>query len=41
VLWIFVGCCIAGAVLTLLLPEVRMRDADEIYEEEMRERRET
>lgn len=40
VLWIFVGCSIAGALLTLLLPEVRMRDADEVYEQELRERRE-
>ncbi|KAJ7222764.1 MFS general substrate transporter [Mycena haematopus] len=30
VLWIFVGCCLAGAIFTLLLPEVRRRDPDEI-----------
>lgn len=35
VLWIFVGCCLAGAVLTLLLPEVKGRDADRLYEEEL------
>ncbi|KAG9004604.1 hypothetical protein FRB90_010834 [Tulasnella sp. 427] len=39
VLWIFFGCCIAGAVFTLLLPEVRMRDPDVVYEEEEREKR--
>ncbi|KAI0665884.1 MFS general substrate transporter [Trametes maxima] len=37
VLWIFFGCCVAGAVLTLLLPEVRDRDPDIIYAEEQRE----
>ncbi|KAH8083788.1 phosphate transporter [Cristinia sonorae] len=39
VLWIFFGCCIAGAVFTLLLPEVKDRDPDLVYAEEMRERR--
>ncbi|KAJ7164333.1 major facilitator superfamily domain-containing protein [Mycena filopes] len=38
VLWIFVGCCIAGAAFTLLLPEVRARDPDEILLQEMAER---
>ncbi|KAH8101357.1 phosphate transporter [Phellopilus nigrolimitatus] len=36
VLWIFFGCCIAGAVCTLLLPEVRGRDPDVIDAEEIR-----
>ncbi|KAK7033653.1 hypothetical protein VNI00_012653 [Paramarasmius palmivorus] len=41
VLWIFVGCCLAGAVVTVLcLPEVKGRDADEIYRQEEREKRE-
>ncbi|KAI3603323.1 inorganic phosphate transporter [Moniliophthora roreri] len=40
VLWIFVACCIAGAFFTLLLPEVKGRDADEVYREEMNEKRE-
>ncbi|KAJ7764229.1 major facilitator superfamily domain-containing protein, partial [Mycena metata] len=35
VLWIFVGCCIAGAACTLLLPEVRARDPDEVFAYEM------
>ncbi|KAJ7921189.1 major facilitator superfamily domain-containing protein [Mycena leptocephala] len=35
VLWIFVGCCIAGAAFTLLLPEVRGRDPDEVLAHEM------
>lgn len=57
VLWIFVGCLLAGAgesclslstirwaadegaVLTLLLPEVKGRDADKLYEEELEARR--
>jgi len=39
VLWIFVGCCIAGAVFSLLLPEVRARDPDLILAEELREAR--
>ncbi|EJF65579.1 MFS general substrate transporter [Dichomitus squalens] len=38
VLWIFFGCCIAGAGFTLLLPEVRDRDPDIVYAEELRER---
>ncbi|KAK7676468.1 hypothetical protein QCA50_014513 [Cerrena zonata] len=38
VLWIFVGCCLAGAVFTLLLPEVKGRDPDAIYAEELRAR---
>jgi len=37
VLWIFFGCCIAGALFTLLLPEVRARDPDVILAEEMKE----
>ncbi|KAH9859129.1 MFS general substrate transporter [Lenzites betulinus] len=37
VLWIFFGCCVAGAFCTLLLPEVRDRDPDVIYAEEQRE----
>ncbi|KAJ6600975.1 inorganic phosphate transporter [Mycena vulgaris] len=35
VLWIFVGCCVAGAFFTLLLPEVRNRDPDQILAEEI------
>ncbi|KAJ7154322.1 inorganic phosphate transporter [Mycena crocata] len=35
VLWIFVGCCFAGAIFTLLLPEVRRRDPDLILAEEI------
>ncbi|THH30919.1 hypothetical protein EUX98_g3238 [Antrodiella citrinella] len=38
VLWIFFGCCIAGAVCSLLLPEVRGRDPDVVYAAELRER---
>ncbi|KAI0322068.1 major facilitator superfamily domain-containing protein [Amylostereum chailletii] len=41
VLWIFVGCCIAGAFVSLLLPEVKGRDPDLILEQELRERRAT
>jgi PHS family inorganic phosphate transporter-like MFS transporter len=37
VLWIFVGCCIAGAAFSLLLPEVRARDPDLILAEELKE----
>ena len=37
VLWIFFGCCIAGAGFSLLLPEVRGRDPDLVYAEELRE----
>ncbi|KAF8877355.1 MFS general substrate transporter [Infundibulicybe gibba] len=40
VLWIFFGCCVAGAVFTLLLPEVRGRDPDVILAQEIREARE-
>ncbi|KAF8202598.1 phosphate transporter [Mycena galopus ATCC 62051] len=40
VLWIFVACCLAGAVFTLLLPEVRGRDPDEVLAWEMAEARE-
>ncbi|KAJ6617383.1 major facilitator superfamily domain-containing protein [Mycena sp. CBHHK59/15] len=39
VLWIFVGCCIAGAGFTLLLPEVRARDPDLILAQEIEEAR--
>ncbi|KAF5390089.1 hypothetical protein D9757_003737 [Collybiopsis confluens] len=39
VLWIFFGCCIAGAFFTLLLPEVKGRDPDLILAEEIREAR--
>ncbi|KAJ7818331.1 inorganic phosphate transporter [Mycena olivaceomarginata] len=35
VLWIFVGCCFAGAIFTLLLPEVRRRDPDQVLAEEI------
>ncbi|GJJ15999.1 hypothetical protein Clacol_010278 [Clathrus columnatus] len=37
VLWIFFGCSMIGAVCTLLLPEVKGRDADEIDAQELRE----
>ncbi|KAH9915086.1 major facilitator superfamily domain-containing protein [Fomitopsis serialis] len=37
VLWIFFACCIAGAGFTLLLPEVKGRDPDLVYAEEVRE----
>ncbi|THH07462.1 hypothetical protein EW145_g3370 [Phellinidium pouzarii] len=40
VLWIFFGCCIAGAFCTLLLPEVKGRDPDVVDAEEIREARE-
>ena len=33
---VFFGCCLAGAALSTLLPEVRGRDPDVIYEEELR-----
>ncbi|KAL0960810.1 hypothetical protein HGRIS_005826 [Hohenbuehelia grisea] len=36
VLWIFFACCIAGAAFTLLLPEVRGRDPDLIFIEEIK-----
>ncbi|TFY75139.1 hypothetical protein EWM64_g8872 [Hericium alpestre] len=39
VLWIFVGCCLFGALFTLLLPEVKGRDPDAILEEELRQKR--
>ncbi|KAF8574012.1 MFS general substrate transporter [Ramaria rubella] len=39
VLWIFFACCIAGACLSLLLPEVKGRDPDVIDAEELREAR--
>ncbi|KAK0210703.1 phosphate transporter [Desarmillaria ectypa] len=39
VLWIFVGCCIAGAAFSLLLPEVRGRDPDALLAQEIREAR--
>ncbi|KAI0036288.1 MFS general substrate transporter [Vararia minispora EC-137] len=39
VLWIFFGCCIAGAVLTLLLPEVKGRDPDVVLAREFAEAR--
>nr|CAI94747.1 phosphate transporter [Hebeloma cylindrosporum] len=40
ILWIFFGCCIAGAFFTLLLPEVKGRDPDLVLAEEIRVRRE-
>ncbi|KAG6899277.1 hypothetical protein C0993_011708 [Termitomyces sp. T159_Od127] len=40
VLWIFFGCCVAGAAFTLLLPEVKGRDPDLVDAEEMRIARE-
>jgi len=40
VLWIFFGCCIAGAAFTLLLPEVKGRDPDLVLAEEIRAKRE-
>jgi PHS family inorganic phosphate transporter-like MFS transporter len=36
VLWIFFGCCVAGAFVSLLLPEVKGRDADLVLAEELR-----
>jgi PHS family inorganic phosphate transporter-like MFS transporter len=39
VLWIFFACCLAGAVFSLLLPEVRGRDPDLILAQEIRESR--
>ncbi|TFK48881.1 MFS general substrate transporter [Heliocybe sulcata] len=38
-LWIFFGCCLAGAVCTFLLPEVRNRDPDVVYAEELKVKR--
>ncbi|RDB24357.1 putative metabolite transporter C2H8.02 [Hypsizygus marmoreus] len=40
VLWIFFGCCVAGAGFTLLLPEVKGRDPDLILADEIRIKRE-
>lgn len=40
VLWIFFGCCIAGAGFTLLLPEVKARDPDLILAQEISAERE-
>ncbi|KAH7886473.1 major facilitator superfamily domain-containing protein [Phlebopus sp. FC_14] len=37
VLWIFFGCCVAGAGFTLLLPEVAGRDPDAVLAEEQKE----
>jgi len=39
ILWIFFGCCIAGAVITLALPEVKGRDPDLILMEERKQDR--
>ena len=36
---VFFGCCIAGAAVTLLLPEVKGRDPDLVLAEEIREKR--
>ncbi|KAF9474916.1 phosphate transporter [Pholiota conissans] len=38
-LWIFFGCCMFGALFTLLLPEVKGYDPDEILAEEIRVKR--
>ncbi|TEB27471.1 MFS inorganic phosphate transporter [Coprinellus micaceus] len=38
-LWIFFGCCLGGAVVSLLLPEVKGRDADVILAQQIEERR--
>lgn len=38
-LWIFFGCCIAGAFVSLLLPEVKGRDPDLILAHEIEEKR--
>ncbi|KZT69489.1 MFS general substrate transporter [Daedalea quercina L-15889] len=40
VLWIFFACCVAGAGFTFLLPEVKDRDPDVVYAEELREEEE-
>ncbi|KAI0783511.1 major facilitator superfamily domain-containing protein [Abortiporus biennis] len=37
VLWIFFGCCLGGAAFSLILPEVRGRDPDVIYAQELLE----
>jgi PHS family inorganic phosphate transporter-like MFS transporter len=34
---VFFGCCIAGALFSLLLPEVRGRDPDSIFAREIKE----
>ncbi|KAJ3531502.1 hypothetical protein NMY22_g8131 [Coprinellus aureogranulatus] len=39
VLWIFFGCCVAGAFVSLLLPEVKGRDADLILAQQIESRR--
>ncbi|KAI0345474.1 MFS general substrate transporter [Trametopsis cervina] len=39
VLWIFFGCCIAGAACTQLLPESKGYDPDVIYAQELAEAR--
>ncbi|KIK05301.1 hypothetical protein K443DRAFT_641836 [Laccaria amethystina LaAM-08-1] len=39
VLWIFFGCCIAGAFFTLLLPEVKGRDPDALLAAEIEAKR--
>lgn len=36
---VFFGCCMAGAVTSLLLPEVKGRDPDEIDRMELAEAR--
>ena len=36
---VFFGCCIAGAAFTQLLPEVKGRDPDVIYAQELEEER--
>ncbi|KAJ7059411.1 major facilitator superfamily domain-containing protein [Mycena amicta] len=38
VLWIFFACCVVGAGFTLLLPEVRGRDPDEVLARELLEK---
>jgi len=37
VLWIFFACCLAGAVCSLLLPEVRGRDPDIVLAQEIKD----
>ena len=37
---VFFGICILGAVFTLLLPEVKGRDPDQIFAEEIKAKRE-
>ncbi|KAF8156352.1 phosphate transporter [Pholiota molesta] len=39
ILWIFFGCCMFGALFTLLLPEVKGYDPDEVLAQEIREKR--